>query len=725
MKSLITKTILFILTSVIIGNTINETQPIAKNNLNSIITHIQKKSNLAPVKFSDITEGTLVIKEGESGLYQPMPNLNTIVNVNIEGMIASTTVDQHYINDTNEIIETIYIFPLSANCAVRDMEMIIGDRHIKGEVEEKVEARKKYEQAKSQGKKAGLTEQERPNIFTNSVANILPGEHVIIRLKLVEKLYYEEGKFSYKFPMVVGPRFIPGNTIRGYSGTGWALDTDIVPDASRITPPIIPEGMRTGNNLSISIKLNAGLSVGKLLSPTHKIESENIDEHYNITLEHQAIIPNKDFILEYSIKPENQPQAALFTSTFNNEEYFLLMAMPPQIKGNIKIINKEIIFILDISGSMQGTKILQAKSALIEILNRLKPQESFNIIAFNNNYSSFNSNSLPANDENKHRGINFINQLYANGGTMAQPALEAGFNFTPQSDKMKMVVFLTDGSVGNENQLFNLVENKLGNSRLFTLAIGHASNGYLLEKISELGKGTFTYIHNQNQVNEKVTELFSKIENPIITDLLLELPSDCEIYPKTLPDLYKGQPLTVIGKLNEISDEKVKFSGNLNGNRFIQHLSLDLNQAKPAEGISTIWARMKVKELMDDFRRGGQESKQHIIDVAKSFKIVTQFTSFIAIEDKITNPALAYNIKNIPVEMPYGWSYDGIFKSANLRKPIMVENINSIQKDNDESIEKTLPQTATQYPIFFLTGIFFILLSIFISLILKLNTNEN
>ena len=532
---------LIIITSIVYGTSLKNNPKLnLKNKLSSIISSLGEKSNLAPLKLSDISEGMLVTKDQDTQLYKPIPNLNTIVNIQIEGMIATTTLDQHYINNTNEILETIYVFPLPHNSAVRDMEMIIGDRHIQAVVEEKYKARKKYEIAKSEGKKTSLIEQERPNIFTNSVANILPGENVIIRLKLVKKLDYQNGKFTYIFPMVVGPRFIPGNSIGSYSGNGWAIDTDIVKDASRITPNIIPKGMRTGNNIKININLNAGLSIEKISSPTHKIINTKVNQINQITLLKKSIIPNKDFILEYSIKTEDKPQAALFTSKFKENKYFLLMAMPPKINDDIKKINKEIVFILDISGSMQGIKILQAKSALIEILNRLTPEESFNIIAFNNNFTSFNTSSLAANKENKLNGKKFINQLNANGGTMAQPALEAGFNFISDENKMKMIVFLTDGSVGNENQLFTLVENNIGNSRLFTLAIGHASNHYLLEKVSELGKGTFTYINNQNQVNQKVTELFSKIENPIATNLLLKLPVECEIYPKILPDLYKG-----------------------------------------------------------------------------------------------------------------------------------------------------------------------------------------
>ncbi len=680
--------------------------------IKKVFNSIQHKNNLAPLKLDNISQGMLVVPDYESGLMQPMPNLDTSVKVDIEGMIASTTVDQIYTNDTGEILETIYIFPLPPNSAVRDMEMFIGDRHIKGIVEEKHQARKMYQEAKESGKKTALTEQERPNIFTNSVANIQPNDIIIIRLKLVEKLQYESGSFSYRFPLVVGPRYIPGNTITGYSGSGWAFDTDIVPDASRITPPVIPSGMRTGNDVDISVRLNTGLPIEKIESSTHDILTSDIDKNiHKITLAEKNVIPNKDFILEYKIQSGKEPKAALFTSSHEGEDYFMLLAMPPDQSQEIKSVDKELIFILDISGSMQGGKITQAKSSLIHALNRLQPNDSFNIIAFNNSNTLFKNSPIQATRKNIKKGIKFVNQLNADGGTQAQPALASGFDLKASEDKIKMVVFITDGAVGNENQLFNLVDQKLGKSRLFTVAIGNAPNGYLLEKISEIGKGTFTYITDNDQVENKMTSLFSKIEHPVLTDMQFKLPVESEIYPGKLPDLFKGQPLTVVGKLDKSTKMDAIISGKTSDGHFKLELPLDTKNSKNAPGIPTVWAKSKVKDLMDDLRRGNREAKNEVIAVAKSFKMVTQFTSFIAIENEVTNPSLAYSTRVIPTEMPEGWSYDGVFGKSN-HKTFASTNTNlnktpvGLPGQSNPIFQRyrSMPSGATSYPLTLLLG---------------------
>lgn len=692
-----------------------------RQKLNKIFSTIQEKSNLAPVKLNEISEGMLVVPDYETGLMQPMPNLNTSVDVEIEGMIASTTVDQMYTNDTDEILEMIYIFPLPPNSSVRDMEMIIGDRHIQGVVEEKQQARKMYKEAKASGRKAGLTEQERPNIFTNSVANIQPGDIIIIRLKLVEKLHYEDGAFKYRFPLVVGPRYIPGNTITGYSGNGWAFATDVVQDASRITPPVIPEGMRTGNDVDIAVHLNAGLPIEKIASSTHDILTSGVgNDIHEISLTEKKVIPNKDFILEYKIKSGKEPNAALFSAHHGGEDYFMLLAMPPDQSQEIKAVEKELIFILDISGSMMGGKIIEAKASLIHALNRLQPDDSFNIIAFNDKNTVFKNNPLKATRKNINQGILFVNNLNADGGTMAQPALAAGFDMDPTENKVKMVIFITDGAVGNENQLFSLLDRKLGRSRLFTVAIGHAPNGYLLEKISELGKGTFTYISDQDQVEDKMTMLFSKIENPVLTDLQFQIPVDCEIYPGTLPDLFKGQPFSIVGKLEQSRNMTVTISGKTSGGQFTLDLPLNVKQGKSADGIPTVWARSKVKDLMDEHRRGNNKARERVINVAKSFKLITQFTSFIAIEQQVTNPSLAYNTRIIPTEMPEGWSYEGVFGKPKTRlvsaQTKMIKKSVGLPGQSNPLFRQfnRMPGGATAYPFILIVGLITIILSFII-----------
>ena len=266
-------------------------------------------------------EGSFLFKnEDTEGNYQFLPQLDTKVTINIKGMVSNTIVDQMFTNNTDKPIEAIYVFPLPNKAAVNNMQMIIDDRIIQGNIKKKEEAKKDFEKAKKEGKRASLTEQKRDNIFTNSVANIMPGDTIVVRLEYVNDISYEDGKFSTRFPLVVAPRFIPGNTVTGYSGTGWSYDTDIVPDASEITPPVMPQGMRTGNTILIDVNIDAGMELEKIESSSHDILINSIKNSiFKASLKRDDYIPNKDFVLDYSVQRGKDPKAALFVNTLINE----------------------------------------------------------------------------------------------------------------------------------------------------------------------------------------------------------------------------------------------------------------------------------------------------------------------------------------------------------------------------------------------------------------------
>lgn len=641
------------------------------------------------IKLSDINEGTLVRKNGDSGLYEVLPMLNTSVSIRIQGMVATTTVDQAFTNSCDEVIEAVYVFPLPHDAAVHDMKMIIGDRLIQGIIKEKEEARKTYDKARKEGKRASLTEQERPNIFTNSVANLMPGDHIIVRLQYVQPLTYEDGRFSLRFPMVVAPRFIPGNSITGYSGSGWAMDTDIVQDASRITPPVVPPGMRSGNNVSISILVDAGLPIEGLSSSSHDIEVDSRDNNsWEVSLRDQAVIPNKDFIFEYFPVRGSEPRAAVFGSKYDGENYFMILTIPSLPDIQQSVMPKEIVFVIDVSSSMSGISIDQARAGLNEALDRLNPGDYFNIIQFNDSYQTFSPRSLSVNYQNLRTAHQYVNSLRADRGTMAQPALKHALTLPETVNAVKMVVFITDGAVGNENQLMQLLDSHLGRSRLFAIGIGSAPNGHLLDKVTKMGHGVFTYISHIQEISLRIGELFNKIENPVLTDIQLNISADTEIFPSPLPDLFASSPLVVYGKTSSDQDKSIQLTGRIADSLFKMDLPLPLSSISKEPAIPTLWAREKISGLMDDFRLGDKHKKQAIIDLGIKYKLLTSFTSFVAVEHKIVNPS-GDPLKSVfPTELPEGWEYDKVFGLANTMKMI------------------TLPRTATKMPLLLLFGLF-------------------
>ncbi len=643
------------------------------------------------VKLNDIKEGTLVRSIGETGLYEVLPSLNTEVNISIEGMVATATVDQVFTNTSKTPIEAVYVFPLPQNAALHDMKMLVNDRLIQGLIKERKEAKATYEKAKKEGKRASLTEQERPNVFTNSVANIMPGDRIIVRLQYVERLAYEDGLFRLRFPMVVAPRYIPGSVIKGYEGTGWAFDTDTVPDASRVTPPVVPPGMRSGNMVSMKVNIVTGLPVERISSVSHDIEIiENGDSH-EIFLKKGEVIPNKDFVLEYGIKAGKEPKAALFTAKKGDEDYFMLMAVPPIEMDKRHALKQEMIFVIDISGSMEGYSIKQAKAALIKALSHLGPKDYFNIIAFESSYDSMESSPIQATRHNLKKGLKYVLNLQAHGGTEAQPALRHALTMSHEPDTMKMIVFITDGSVGNESDLISLVNSYIGSSRLFTVGIGSAPNGHLLEKVSQSGRGTFTYISNTGEVEKKMGELLSKIENPALMDLVLDISGEAEIFPNPIPDLFVGQPLVVFGKTKGLSKESTTLIGKTPNGYFRLQLPLDLDDARVEPAIPTLWARTKIANLMDEYRLGNEEVKEDIIKLAIEHKLLTKFTSFVAVEQKIVNPGGNQSLSAIPTDLPEGWEFDKVFDEMKSMKMA------------------SLPQTASNMPMAALAGLVLLL----------------
>lgn len=658
----------------------------------------------------DLAAGMLVVKDDTPGYYREIPKLDTDVNIRIDGMAVTATIDQVYTNTSSKPIEAIYVFPLPETAAINDMQIIIGDRYIQSVVKERAEAKKTYEKAKKDGKRAALTEQERPNIFTNSIANILPGDTIIVRLKYVDVVQYKHGRFTFRFPTVVGPRFISGNSVTGYSGKGWSFDTDLVPDASRITPPVLPENKRTGNNITFTIELNPGLETDQIESPSHSIDiTDTVKGEKRITLLNTSDIPNRDFILNYTAKTGNVPEAALFSAKKGDENYFMLMTVPPNV-AEPDILPKEIIFLMDISGSMDGESIRQAKQGLKTAISILNKEDYFNIITFNDNWNYFEPYPILATGYNKIRANNFISKQDASGGTVALPAIEAGYHMAGRHDVVSMIFFLTDGDVGNEDELLRTI--KYGSTeqkiRFFPVGIGSAPNSYLLRKASEYGKGAFTYISSTDMVETKMTELFMSVNQPILTEVSLFINGDNDIYPKHIPDLFQGHPLVIFGKLKD-DVTSVTLSGKTSQGFVSVDLPLDLENAAVEPAIPTLWARKKISGMMDSYRLGDKSVKQDVIDIAIEHSLLTKFTSFVAVEDKIANYTKELATIAIPTDLPKGWRHNAVFNKMKHKGLVMANNTNL---SNSKIQLVSLPQTATSYPLQFIIGLVLILISL-------------
>ena len=616
-------------------------------------------------------EGCLLYRSPLSGRYETVPLAHTDATLDVRGLVAAATVTQQYVNNTNEPLEAVYVFPLPHDAAVYDLEIRIGNRVIRSVIKEREEAKRTYDAAKSEGKRAALVEEERPNIFTASVANLMPGDHVDIRLRYVEALRWEESRLRLVFPMVVGPRYITGTQAVGRNGTGWAADSDAVPDASRITPPVRNPETRTGHDISLAVDLDPGFEFGTIKSVSHEIRVKRLaDGRQHIELASGATIPNKDFVLEVQQAESKQPKTALFLSPEkeSGETYFLLTAFPPTVQP-AKRVPLEMLYLIDISGSMSGTSIEQAREALQQALDRLTPADRFGIVAFNHSYYEFAAQPLTASPDNVAAARRYVQGLEANGGTEMLPALLHVMQKPETAGYLRHIVLLTDGDLGNEEQIFAALRQDLGGARLYTVAIGSAPNFFLATKMAQFGRGSFTHIADISEIREQMGKLLETIESPVLTDVKLSFEGVelAEVYPQRLPDLFWQQPLLVSGRISQGRKGAVHLTARAGDQPFETTIPFDSSTASFHPGITTLWARQRVEDLMDRWREGDEDARASIraslITHAIRYRLVTRFTSLVAVEEVVANVGGESRTVPVPTELPARMQLEKVFNA--------------------------------------------------------------
>ena len=619
---------------------------------------------LAPMKAAEAREGTLLFRSDAKGETLAAPLLSTDVVIRVSGLVARAQVKQTFHNPSKDWYEGVYVFPLPENSAVDHLRMKIGSRLVEGVIRERGEAKKSYEQAKESGRRAALLEQERPNIFTSSVANIGPREDVVVEIEYQQTLRYDSGRFSLRFPMVVGPRYIPGAALAESKGTGWSPDTVRVSDASRITPPVIHPSNGRVNPVSIRVELDAGVPIADVDSPYHNISLRSGDSRREVVeLESGTVPANRDFELNWTPSAESAPRAAWFTERRGDKTFGLLMILPPNVRAGGKRIPREAIYVIDTSGSMHGTSIKQAREALGLAIDGLAPEDRFNIIEFNSYAKALFEDARPATRENRAEARGWVRGLRAQGGTEMALALDLALNGGESGGRIRQVVFLTDGQVGNEDELFRLIRAKLGDSRLFTVGIGSAPNSHFMTKAAEIGRGTFTYIGKVEEVREKMSGLFAKLKSPVLKGVKIDWPEGAaaEAWPARIPDLYAGEPVMVSAALDKAVGA-ARVSGLRGDAPWRQDLLLD--QPAQGSGIGVLWARDKIGALMDAAREGAsaEETRTKVIELALTHHLVTKYTSLIAIDRAPARlPDLDLKMAALPTHLPEGQSYEAIF----------------------------------------------------------------
>jgi Ca-activated chloride channel homolog len=658
---------------------------------------------LPEAKAAGATQGELVVLDPGGAPMGACPLKHTDVKAEISGFLSRVTVTQQFSNPFEEKIEAVYAFPLPQNAAVDRMTMTVGDRVIRGKIKRREEARAIYESAKAGGHVASLLDQERPNIFTQSVANIMPGESVEVTISYVEVLEYDDGAYEFVFPMVVGPRYIPG-TPTGRSGGGWAPNTDRVPDASKITPPVAAPGTRAGHDLSLQVDLDAGVPVVNLESTLHDVDVRQKNARSaSIALKSKATIPNKDFVLRYEVAG-GKIEDAILTHKQGGDGFFTLILQPPDKVAPSDVMPKEIVFVLDTSGSMSGFPIETAKRTIKLALDGLNPEDTFNLITFSGDTHILFPEPVPATAANVALSQRFLESRSGGGGTEMMKAIRAALDPSDASDHVRIVCFVTDGYVGNDLAIIGEVQ-KHPNARVFSMGIGNSVNRFLLEKMAEEGRGEVDYVTLQDNGDVAARRFHERVRNPLLTDVTIEwggLPVT-DIFPARIPDVFSAKPVIVSGRYTGSGGVTVKLRGNSAGRPVERDIvvTLPVSEARH-DSLSKLWARMKIDDLMREDYQGVQngnaksEVQEGITRLGLDYALMTQFTSFVAVEEVTVTDGGQPRRIDVPVEMPEGVSHEGVFGEEQERKTFAKTRVasESVSVTTGESLVVRAPSSA-------------------------------
>ncbi|MCK5036112.1 MAG: VWA domain-containing protein [Candidatus Sabulitectum sp.] len=590
----------------------------------------------------------------EDGIVSDLPLEHTEAHITVDGSIQLVTVRQVYGNPYSDPIEAIYVFPLPESGAVYSMDMEIGDRRIEGEIKERQEAQRIYQEAISQGRTAALLEQERPNIFTQTVGNILPGDDIVIEIMYAAPVDYNDGNWEVVYPMVVGPRFSP----------------DGVSDEDRITPEIVPEDTRSGYDIELSLTLDPGFPIREFESLNHAVSTEiQGDDRLVVELSRENEIPNRDFVFTYRTAG-NDIGTGVVSHNGEMGGHFMLMLEPDADVDPGHIAPKEIFFVVDNSGSMSGQPMEVAKETVRQFVRGMNPDDSFQIMRFSETASSMSSEPMENTAANVRRGIDYINSMSGMGGTMMIEGVRACVGYPEDPERMRYIIFLTDGYIGNEAEILSELRTTLGeHTRLFSIGVGSSVNRYLIEGLAEEGRGYAVYVGLDQNPKTAVEDVYNKINNPYLVDIEIDWGNldVTEVYPREIRDLYDGEPLVVVGRYDEPGRDEVTITGTLNGRHWESTVNVRLVSRGGSEAADRLWARQKIHHLnrlvLDSGYRGKPADGllEQIIGVSLDYSVLCEQTAFVAVDSYERTDGSNPETIGIPVNMPEGVSYSGIF----------------------------------------------------------------
>ncbi len=589
-----------------------------------------------------------------------LPLKSTRVDATVTGVIADVTVRQLYKNEGTTPIEARYVFPASTRAAVSGLRLRVGTRVVDAEIREKQKARAEFAQAKREGKSAALLEQHRTNVFQMAIANVMPGDEIAVELRYSELIVPTDGVYRFVYPTVVGPRYVsaetPSPAVRERDGVGDNENGDrpnsapslTLPrsagEGTKIAHPILRKGVPASHTFAMNLRLAAPVPIQSIASPSHTFAVDGVgSDQASATLAADAAHADRDVVVEYKLAG-TYIDAGVLVQPGRDENFFLALVEPPARVASADIVARDYVFIVDVSGSMHGFPLATAKKLLRNLIGGLRPTDTFNVVPFSGGLSQLASQSIPANGENIARALRFIDGQTGGGGTELLPALRYSLAMPAEETRARTFVIVTDGYVTVEKEAFELVRANLGRANLFAFGIGSSVNRMLIEGLARAGKGEPFFVLGPDQADAEAARLRSMIEAPVLTHVKVSFPG-FEAYdmdPPAVPDLFAQRPLVVLGKYRGAPAGSIVINGNAAGGTWTR--TIDLSSARmlpPHAGtpLRTLWARSRVATLADDQRlRSDDATRNQILQLGLTYSLLTDYTSFIAVDKVVRNP---------------------------------------------------------------------------------------
>ncbi len=601
-----------------------------------------------------IGEGVLVPAERDM---PPVPLRHTSLHARVVGPVAAVQVVQQFVNAHTQPLEAFYCFPLPDDATVTALTVQVGDRRIVGVMQRRAEAEQTYAEARANQQVAALLQQERPNLFVVQLANLQPGATIDVQLALTVPVPYDDDAFTLTLPTVVTPRYTPPDQ----------------PTSAALQPPLLP-ATRAGHTLSVTVELDVG-RLADIASPSHPVTVTTAGTRATVTLQAGTTLPNKDFVLHYRVAGDTL-HALPFTyrPTAADDGTLLLTLVPPVAPPPDAVLPREVLFVLDRSGSMAGAAMEQAKLALHGCLRALNPGDTFNIIAFDHQVEPFTATPQPFTQAAIDRADSFVAALYGRGGTEIIGALQAATAQPRDAERLRVVVFLTDGAVGNEDAVLRALRAALNEARVFAFGIGAAVNHFLLHQLAVVGRGAAAFILPGQSIEAAVEQFQRRASLPVLVDLALEADDNTALhapYPQPLPDLYSGQALTLLARFRTAGQVTLRLRGRTPHGDYVLPLTLELPAVTPDRGahwqvLPRMWARARVAALLAAARFDEQQAAASVAEVTQlgqDYHIVTPYTSLVAVEERSDaqqqrEPATSVVV---PIHLPEGtqrWAFE-------------------------------------------------------------------